>query len=135
MHRLILYKLAIDKPSAMVVGEGLSQCGNWATFSAILILREINFGSWYQKVKKCHFNNFGGFEYWFLEKFHTWKCQTFPKIQNSEVLKWSKWQFLGLQNDPNWFHVKSKRQINPHCLFPIRLPRSVTFRFLLISNF
>ena len=39
----------------------------------------VKFG-WFSKVKNCHFNNFGGFEYWFLEKFHTWKCQNFPKI-------------------------------------------------------
>ena len=30
----------------------------------------------------------------FLE-FHTWKCQTNPKVQKSELLKWSKWQFWG----------------------------------------
>ena len=35
------------------------------------------------------------------------KCQTFPKIKNSELQKRSRWQFLGLQNDQNWFHVKS----------------------------
>ena len=50
-------------------------------------LRDINFVG-FQKIKKYHFNNFGGFEFWYLEKFH-------PKIQNSELLKWSKLQFLG----------------------------------------
>ena len=30
-----------------------------------------------------------------------------PKMQNSEMLKSSKWQFLELQNNQNWFHVKS----------------------------
>ena len=28
-------------------------------------------------------------------------------MQNSYLLKWSKWQFRGLQNDQNWFHIKS----------------------------
>ena len=36
-----------------------------------------------------------------------------PKNWNSELLKWSKWQFLELQNDKNWFHVKSGWQKNP----------------------
>ena len=34
-------------------------------------------------------------------------------IQNSELLKWSKWQFLGLQNDQNLFYVKSEWQKSP----------------------
>ena len=95
-------------------------------FSATLILSEINFG-WFLKVKNCHFNNFGGFEFWFLEKLHTWKCQMLPKIQNSELLKWVKWQFLGLQNDPNWpQNVSGRNNLKfQHCVFPIRLPRSV----------
>ena len=42
------------------------------------ILCEIKFG-WFQKVKICHFNNFEGFELWFLE-FHTWNSQKFKKI-------------------------------------------------------
>ena len=76
----------------------ISHCDNLSIFlDTTMILREINFG-WFQKVKICHFNNFQGFEFWFLEKFHTWKCQMFPKIQNSELLKRSKWLFLGLHN-------------------------------------
>ena len=74
-------------------------------FPAILILREINF-DWLQKGKNCCHNNFEGLEFTFLEKFLTWKCQKFPKIQNSEVSNWLKWQFWGLQNNQNWFHVK-----------------------------
>ena len=66
----------------------------FSTFPAILILREINFG-WFRKVKNCYFNNFGGFEFWLLEKFHNWKYQELRKIQNSELLKWSKCQFWG----------------------------------------
>ena len=55
----------------------------------------------------------------------------FPKILNWELLKCSKWQFLGLQNDQNWFHVKSEWQknhaISTLCIpkVPIRLQRSV----------
>ena len=77
-----------------------------------MILREINC-SWLQKVKNYSLNNFEGFQFWFLEKYHTRKCQKSSKIQNSEVLKWSKWQLLGFQNDQNWFHAKSKWQKNP----------------------
>ena len=88
-------------------------CTMWkfSNFPATLILRDINFG-WFQKVKNCHFNKFEGFEYWFLEKFHIWKCQKFPKIQTSEVLKWAKWQFLGYKMTNYWFHVKSDMQKN-----------------------
>ena len=42
--------------------------------------------------------------------FHTRKCHHFPKIQNSGLLKWSKWQFWGLQNVLDLFHVKSEWQ-------------------------
>ena len=98
-------------------------CGYWtgwilSNFPATLILGEINFG-WFQKVKNCPFNNFEGFELWFYEKRYAWKCRKFPNIQNSELLKWSKWQFLGLLNNQNWFHVKSKWQNNlflPRCM-------------------
>ena len=75
------------------------------------MLHKINFG-WCQKVKNCHFNNFGAFEFSFLAKCHTWKCQKFPKIQTSEVLKWAKWQFLGYKMTNYWFHVKSDMQKN-----------------------
>ena len=78
---------------------GYSTIWKFSKFSAILILREINFG-WLQKVKNCRFNNFEGFEFWFLEKVHTRKCQKFQNVQNSELL----------QYDQNWFHVKSKWQ-------------------------
>ena len=50
-------------------------------------------------------------------EFHTWKCEKYPQIQNSELFMWSKWQFLELQNDQNWFHVKFEWQKNlkiPH---------------------
>ena len=33
----------------------------------------------FKRTKKSRFNNFEGFEFWFLEKFPTWKCQKFPK--------------------------------------------------------
>ena len=79
-------------------------------FTAPLILYEINFG-WFQNIN-CHFNNFYGFEFWFLGKFHTWKCQKFPSVLNSELFKWWKWLFFGLQNDQNWFHVKYEWQNN-----------------------
>ena len=76
-------------------------CGYWtgwilSNFPATLILGEINFG-WFQKVKNCPFNNFEGFELWFYEKRYAWKCRKFPNIQNSELLKWSKWQFWGFK--------------------------------------
>ena len=83
----------------------------FGNFSTTLISLEINFG-WFQKVKNCRFNNFEGFEFWFLEKFHAWKCQNFPNNQKSERLKWSKWQFLRLQNSQNWIHIKSEWQKN-----------------------
>ena len=73
-------------------------------------------------------------------KFHTWKCQKFPRIQNSEMLKMPKWQFLGLQNSHNWFHIKSEWQNYPaiSALFipiPIRLPRSVwTYEIISFCN-
>ena len=54
------------------------------------------------------------------------KTSKVPKIQTSEILKWSKWQFLVLPNDQNWFHVKSEWPKNPEiCILCI--PRSVTY--------
>ena len=84
----------------------------FSNFSGTLILREVNFGL-FRKAKNCNCNNFEGFEFWFLERFHTWKCQKFLKIQNSELLKWSKWKSLGVQNDQTWFRVKSEWQNYP----------------------
>ena len=69
-----------------------TQCGNVEIqhFSATLILREINLGL-FQNVRNCSFNNFEGLESWFLEKFHTWKCQKLQKITIQRlILKWSK---------------------------------------------
>ena len=80
---------------------------------ATLILRQIN----------AVFTILEVLEFDFCKKFHTWKCQNIPSIKNSELLKWSKWQFLGLENE-KWI---SRNILNfPLCLFPIRLPRSVT---------
>ena len=39
------------------------------------------------------------------------------KIQNSELLKWSKWSFLGLKNRPNWISRKirvARKLLNFH---------------------
>ena len=52
-----------------------------------------------------------------------------PKIQKSELSKWSEGQFLGLRNDQNRFHAKFEWQ-NPEisiiCMYSqFRLPRSV----------
>ena len=107
----------------------------FGNFPATLILREINFGR-FEKVKNCHFNYLWGFEFWFLEKFHTWKCQKFPKIQNSELFNWPIWQSLGLQNDQSWFNVKSEWQKkNPeNSTLYIRLHWSVQYTKCRNSN-
>ena len=55
-----------------------------------------------------HFDNFGGFEYWFFGKFTLENVRNIQKTENTELLKGSKVQFLGLQNNQNWFHVKSE---------------------------
>ena len=116
----------MSNPISQIFKCGYSTVWKFSNFPATLILREINFG-WFQKVKNCHFNNFGGFEFWFFEKLHTLKCQKIPKIQNSELLKWSNWQFLRLQNDQNSFQVNSKVTQSE---FSIRLPRSVSQIYL-----
>ena len=54
---------------------------------ASLILREINFGD-----------------------FRMSKTVTLTIL---ELLKWAKWQFLGLHKDQNWFHIKFEWQKNP----------------------
>ena len=82
---------------------GNFDCG-FSHFPATLILREINFGC-FQKVKNCHLNYFGSFHCNFWWILHL-KMSRISKKSNSELLKWSKWQFFGLQYDENWFHVK-----------------------------
>ena len=37
--------------------------------------------AYFRRYKNCHLNNLGGFEFWFLEKFHTWKCQKLPQFK------------------------------------------------------
>ena len=67
--------LTVDIPSQCTAFWKLSN------FLATEILCDINFG-WFHFVQNCRFNNFWGFEFLFLEKFYTWKRQTFTKIQN-----------------------------------------------------
>ena len=69
-------------------------------FPATLILREVNFGC-FLKVKNYHFNNFGGSNLNFWKNFTLESGKKIPHIQNSELLKWSKWQFMRLQKDQN----------------------------------
>ena len=38
---------------------------------------------------------------------HTWKCQKCPKIQNSELLKWSKEHF----RDSEWLRLISRKRL------------------------
>ena len=83
-------------------------------FPAILILRKIKF-VWFQKVKNWHFNNFGSFEFWCLEKFQIMKCQKFPKFRAAQMAKMavffvSKWPKLILCKiwvaEKSWnFHI------------------------------
>ena len=39
---------------------------------------------WFQKVKNCHFNHFGGFQFWFF----------FSKIDKSPIEMKKRWSFL-----------------------------------------
>ena len=54
-----------------------------------------------------------------------------PSFQNSELLKWIKWQFLELKDDPltqiDYTQNESGRNNLKfqHCVFPMRLPMSV----------
>ena len=45
----------------------------------------------------------------FVLKIHAWKCQKYSKIQNSELLKWLKWQFLTFWNQPNLISRKIRQ--------------------------
>ena len=103
---------------------GYSTLWKISNFPTTLILRKIKFG-WFQKVKHYRLNNFERI----FGQISVWKCQKFPKIQTSELLKLWKWQFLGLPNDQKEFHVKYER----HHVFPIRLPRSVNCHVMSIN--
>ena len=75
-------------------GCGCSTARKSSNFSATLILRRINIGR-FQKVKKCHFNNFGGFDFWFLENFtleNVLSCQK-SKIQSCSNGQNRLWAF------------------------------------------
>ena len=65
-------------------------------FTITQILRELNFG-WFEKVKNCHSNHLEAlnFDFWEISHFEM------SKIQNSELLIWSKCHFFELQNDQN----------------------------------
>ena len=67
----------------------ISQFWNSAIFLAFWVyLFQINFG-WFQKIKNCRFINIGGFEFWFLEKFHTWNVKS-SKTPLFWPSKWAK---------------------------------------------
>ena len=113
IHTIVFKTNCITKSNVFYILLGT--VWTFGNFSATLILLEINFG-WFQKVKNCHFINFGSFEFWFLENFHTSKVKS-SKIQNSEPMKWSKWQFFGLLSDQNRFHIKiweAEKSLNYH---------------------
>ena len=60
-----------------------------------------------------------------LKEFHTWKRQ---KILNPKLLKWSKRQFWGFKmtNVNFTLNLSGRKFLKfPHCVFPIRIPRSV----------
>ena len=79
----------------------------FSNFPAILVLCEYNSGWFLSKIAFITILKA------LIETFRKISNVKLPKIQNSELLKWSKWQLLGFQKDQNWFEVKSERQKNP----------------------
>ena len=84
---------------------------HFSSFPSTLILREFNF-DWFQKVKNRRFNNFERSEFWFLE-FYAWNVKMLLDFK-IQVIKRSNGSFLALQNDQNWFHVKSEKSRSFH---------------------
>ena len=74
-------------------------CENLAIFQPLWFYVKINCG-WFQKVKNCHFNNFGGLD--FFER-HL-KMSKFRKNSNVKAAK--------IFENGNWFHVKLEWQEN-----------------------
>ena len=67
--------------------------------------------------------SFEGFDFWQNSGLEMSKVSKKSKFRSAQMVKMA---IFGLQNDQNWFHVKSKWQKNPViCVFPIRLPRFV----------
>ena len=91
----------------------------------------INFG-WYQKVKNCCLNNLEGFDFWYFRNF---TLKNVKNIQNFKIQSFSNGpngSFWGFKMTKMDFMLNlSDRKILkfPHCVFPIRLPRSVFKRF------
>ena len=100
----------------------------FSNFPATLILREINFAS-FQKVKKGLFTVFD----WILSFLKSFILENVISSRKFKIHCWSngekwKYQFLRLQKDQTWFHVKSewRKILNfRNCVSPIRLPRPV----------
>ena len=78
---------------------GYSIVWNFSHFPVTLPLRDINFG-WFQRVKDCHFDNLKALNFDILGVSHL-KMSKISKNSKLRLLKWSKWQFLELQNDHN----------------------------------
>ena len=75
---------------------GYATVWKFSNFPGTLILREIDFG-WFQKIKMFRLNiEQQSLRVWILifGKTSHLKCQKFLEILTSELLKWSKWQFL-----------------------------------------
>ena len=62
----------------------------------------------FRRSKNYHFNNFEGFEFWFLWKIHIWKCQKLPKIKIQGCRSGPNGRFWYSKVTKNWFHVKSE---------------------------
>ena len=91
---------------------GIPRCGNWGiTLPLWFYVKSILADLRRSKTAVLTILEALNFDFW--KKISHFKSQNFPTFQNSELLKWSKLQILGLQNNQNWFHVKSKWQKNP----------------------
>ena len=113
-----LFHGKIDSKTHIMWMRKLRTVWIFSNFLGILILPEINF-SYFSEGQNLPFLTILG-TVWILDSRLSLK---FPNTYSKLMLhEWSKWQFVGHQNDRNWFHVKSEWQKIlqfPHCVFPI----------------
>ena len=71
-------------------------CENLAIFQPLWFYVKINCG-WFQKVKNCHFNNFGGFEFCFMQSFTLENVKTYHKFRIQRCSNCQNGSFWGFK--------------------------------------
>ena len=107
----------------------LPQCGNLANFLPLWFHVKSNLAD-FRRSKTAVFNNFEGFRFWSLEKFHTWIVKSVSKFSAAQMVTMaglgaSKWSKLISRKiwvvEKSWnFHIVYSQLSCPYCVLNLK---------------